>query len=402
MKNIRVFHSVALGDSHKAKNIPCQDAAIVFEDHENGFCLGAVSDGHGSKQYFRSDRGSKLLMEVVKETVSEFVKLQDKNLFDVSFTAVATLSAEAKQKTTRKVRPQDHAFRRLFSAIISKWNDAIREDWSNDKPTPENLKELQVPDSYINLYEEGREIEIAYGCTLIAFVRTNDYWFAFQLGDGKCIAFDEANPGWEPIPWDDQCSGNTTTSICESNALENFRYCYGNDRFPAALFIGSDGLDGAYGDMDEFSIPHLVALYISILRSFVKNGFDKTSEEIEDLLPKLSAQGMARDDMALAGWVDLESVKTVIPVILKKEIDKQENDLSQITDKLKHARAEVQSLENESMMLQEKIDLLQQELNEVFQTEKSVDSPSNTENEVDSSNTSAEEMKNPDSKDLQN
>jgi hypothetical protein len=330
MNNIRIYHAVALGESHKLKNIPCQDAADSSEDHEKGIFIAAVSDGHGSKQYFRSDRGSQLLVKIALETIGDFIRQQDKQLLAVPFTAVPARTTEIQQPIIRKFTPQDNAFRRLFSAIITNWNEAVYADWENDKPTTDQMKDLLVPDAYISSYQSGSEIEMAYGCTLIAFTRTPDYWFAFQLGDGKCIAFDDQANGWEPVPWDDQCIGNTTTSICESAALDNFRFCYGADKIPVALFIGSDGMDGAYGTMDEFSVPLLTGLYENVIKSFARKGFDATVAEIREMLPKLSAQGITRDDMSLAGWIDPDGVKNLMPVFLNRDIEKTEKEIAEI------------------------------------------------------------------------
>lgn len=64
----------------------------------------------------------------------------------------------------------------------------------------------------------GYKLEKIYGCTLMAYVRTNKYWFAFHLGDGKMISFDEEAQWKEPVLWDDRCFLNKTTSICDADA----------------------------------------------------------------------------------------------------------------------------------------------------------------------------------------
>lgn len=329
MNNIRVFHAKSLGESHRKKNIPCQDAADTIEDRENGIIIAAVSDGHGSKQYLRSDRGSSLLVKIVLQTIVEFIGQHSTTLLSFPFTAIATRKSEIEQPETRKLTIPDIAFRRLFSSIIANWNEAVQADWNNDTPSIEQMQDVGVPESYIRLFSSGTDIEIAYGCTLIAFARTPDYWFAIQLGDGKCIAFDEQSNPWEPVPWDEHCIGNTTTSICESAALDNFRYCYGNDKMPVALFIGSDGMDGAYGAMDEFSVPLLAGLYESVIRSFAQCGFDNTVEEVRNMLPKLSEIGVTQDDMSLAAWIDLDIAKRLLPTLLLREIDRTVSQLSE-------------------------------------------------------------------------
>lgn len=321
METIRTFHSLALGEKHKLMNIPCQDAADSFEDTERGVFIGAISDGHGGKDYFRSDIGSKLLVEISIESLKQFITTYDKSLFNVDFRQRQTRITEIKECPYAKVRAEDDALHHLFSYIIIQWNDAIKDDWFKKTPTIDEMDKLGVSQDSSQAYLQGINIEKVYGCTLISFLRTNKFWAAFQLGDGKCIAFDnDVNP-WEPVLWDEQCTGNITTSICEGNAIDNFRYSYGNERFPIALFIGSDGMDGAYGDLDEFSIPLLTKLYFQIIKRFSQKGYTETITEIHDLLPRLSAHGVAHDDMSLAGWIDMEKTRKLLPFILKKEIE---------------------------------------------------------------------------------
>lgn len=321
METIRTFHSVALGENHKLNTIPCQDDANSFEDSERGIFIGAISDGHGGKDYFRSDIGSKLLVEISIESTKQFLTTYDKRLFNVDFRQRQARNTEIKASPYAKDRAEDDALHHLFSYIITQWNDAIKDDWLKNTPTIDEMDKFGVSHESSQAYLQGKNIEKAYGCTLISFLRTYNFWFAFQLGDGKCIAFDnDVNP-WEPVLWDEQCVGNITTSICEVNAIDNFRYSYGNERFPIALFIGSDGMDGAYGDFDEFSVPLLTKLYFQILKRFAQKGYAETIKEIDDLLPRLTAQGVAHDDMSLAGWIDMENTRKLLPLILRKEIE---------------------------------------------------------------------------------
>jgi hypothetical protein len=321
MKNIRTFCSTALGESHGTTNKVCQDSSACFEDAEKELFICAVSDGHGGDMYFRSDRGSKLLVEITIKVIRQFIENADNDLFNVPFTEIPARTTEIKEKIDRKVTSQDDAFRLLFSSIISQWNDGIAIDWSEDPPSKELMQAAKVPETAIESFIEGKGIEFAYGCTLIAFCRTLEFWFAFQLGDGKCIAFDKDAKWNEPIPWDEQCNGSTTTSTCESNPIDNLRYCYGNNKFPVALFIGSDGMDGAYGSTDDLAL-----FYCEILKSFIKNGYEKTVKEIDDSLPLLSSRGISRDDMSVAGVIDLDGIRVLLPVFAKKDLERVQKE----------------------------------------------------------------------------
>lgn len=369
MKNIRAFNSTALGESHKATKKVCQDSSACFEDLEKGLFICSVSDGHGGDMYFRSDRGSKLLVKITIDAIQQFVGSSDNNLFAVPFTSITALTTEIKEKINRKVTNQDDAIRRLFSSIISQWNDGITKDWSEDIPSTEEMQNAKVPESTIKSFIEGNGIEFAYGCTLIAFARTPEYWFAFQLGDGKCIAFDNDAIWNEPIPWDEQCSGSTTTSTCENNPLENLRYCYGNTNFPVALFIGSDGMDGAYGNIEDLAL-----LYTEIVKSFGKIGFEKTVQEIKDSLPILSAKGISRDDMSLAGVIDLDELQKLPPLLKKKDFERAKKDYELAEDNYTKKKDDV--LEKDAEIKQKGVKII--DLENTINEQKEIISRANT------------------------
>lgn len=140
--------------------------------------------------------------------------------------------------------------------------------------------------------------EKTYGCTLITYVQTSSYWFAFQIGDGKLVKMSVINDKLhcdQPIPWDSRCFLNKTTSICDSNAIEEFRYCYQGDGFyPTAMFLGSDGLDDSYGDGEL-----LYNFYANLFKQIAKSGNEEACNVLKRSLPKISKIA-SKDDISVA------------------------------------------------------------------------------------------------------
>lgn len=58
----------------------CQDYAQLLIPNDDVFIL-ALSDGHGSPKYFRSDVGSKFAVETAIEALTEFVKEFEPNKY---------------------------------------------------------------------------------------------------------------------------------------------------------------------------------------------------------------------------------------------------------------------------------------------------------------------------------
>ena len=177
----------------------------------------------------------------------------------------------------------------LFGAIVVGWRKAVMEHVDHH-PLTETEQAIAVP-------QDEHEWEKTYGCTLIAALRTPTYWLAFQVGDGKCVALQSDGTPFEPIPWDDRCFLNKTTSICDTDALSRFRCCYGGkDTNPVAIFLGSDGIDDSFGEEEN-----LYNFYVQLAKGFVRDGYEATISDLERTLPVLSRRG-SQDDMSVSGF----------------------------------------------------------------------------------------------------
>jgi hypothetical protein len=107
----------------------------------------------------------------------------------------------------------------------------------------------------------------------------------------------------DPIPWNEKCFLNRTTSLCDEKALDNFRYCFSTDNFPVAIYVGTDGIDDSFGS-DE----RLFSFYRRLTEAFAQLGFDKGKKELKEYLPELTKQGSG-DDVSISGIVDMERIK---------------------------------------------------------------------------------------------
>ena len=303
-----LYHSCQ-GESHIIINKVCQDAS--YSDTTDTMSIAIVCDGHGGERYFRSDIGAKYAIEATKDCVGSFIKEVDVDIFKgKSFTQKQAIASEAKANVLTKDTLADKVLRQLFSSIIYNWREKIE---SHSQTTPLTDEEKTTVDSrYQDEFINGIGIEKTYGCTLMCYVCTSDYLFAFHIGDGKCIAFDEQGNWSEPIPWDDTCFLNKTTSLCDSAALDEFRYCYcGDGKFPLAVFLGSDGIDDSFGTTEN-----MVNFYIQILKLLANEGEDKAIEAIKESLPELSKIG-SKDDMSVAFVYDEEKLSACVKSLIE-------------------------------------------------------------------------------------
>ncbi|MBQ8530485.1 MAG: protein phosphatase 2C domain-containing protein [Parabacteroides sp.] len=282
-KELYAFHSSHLGASHKKVNQVCQDAS--GSSYKEKYAIAIVCDGHGGNNYFRSNQGSQIATEVTIKVIKEFMG---------NF-----LKPNASKSLREKMFiNKDQFMRQLAQSIIVGWQKQIAEDYRNRPFTSEEL--LLMDEKFRKKYETNPEESYikAYGTTLIASVVYPGYfWFGLQIGDGKCVAAYEDGTFNQPIPWDDACFLNVTTSLCDGNAIDKFRYCLHENHFPRAIFMGTDGVDDSFANDKD-----LYDFYQEVLQTFQEKDEKLAKQEIENFLPILSEKGSG-DDISVAGII---------------------------------------------------------------------------------------------------
>lgn len=287
--NFVAFSATEVGYNHIKVDKVCEDASGYYSD--DSVCICVIADGHGSDNYPRTDRGAKIAVDSAITCVRDFVKVA--NATDVLCDS-----------------DNDYAvLLQLAKSILMKWHEAVNSDYELDPFTEEDLKGVseKYKEKYTSEDVRVKKIEKAYGCTLIMYVVTEAYSFGMQIGDGKCVLVNREGTFSEPIPWDENCQLNVTTSICDDDAIQEFRFFVSNEK-PAAVFCGSDGIDDSYTNEEE-----LHALYRSILKIFIEHGNEVGKKEIEEYLPTLTKKGSG-DDVSIALLIDENRIGKMIDV----------------------------------------------------------------------------------------
>lgn len=278
MTDYRAFHLTVIGASHIKNGTVCQDFSLSCELPDRR--ISVVCDGHGGADYFRSDRGSRFAAEAFTEC------MKDPDVISV-------LSAAATQKQ------QSIRIEQLIKSIIARWNELVERDIKEQSFGEDELSD--VSEKARKRYETGQCLQSAYGTTLIGAVLAEDFWLGLQIGDGKCVVVSETGEFTQPIPWDEECFLNVTTSLCDENAAKEFRFCFSRT-LPAAVFIGSDGIDDCFAG-DE----RLYDFYRVTLKSFAQTDEETAVAQLKEYLPTLSEKGSG-DDMSVGILVNTDLV----------------------------------------------------------------------------------------------
>lgn len=316
------------GYQHILNHTVCQDSTQYLQDAD---CVVAtVADGHGSKQYFRSDRGSRFAAEIACNKIREFLK-------SITFPFPDS-------KTKKSVVTQ------LIHSIITEWHIAVRNDLIKSPFTPNELE--RVPEKYQKTFQffteenyrahteseisdliqkEHSHVQKAYGTTLIAVGLCKSYAIGLHIGDGKCVALYEDGTMDEPIPWDENCHLNRCTSICDKNAASEFRCHIWDNQIPVAIFLGTDGIDDTFAEM-------LHSFYRNVALDFLHDNFRKRTEMLQANLANISKSG-SHDDVSIAGILDVQKLSAIEQTL------QQITKLETLTAQKKHLQDTIQELQ---------------------------------------------------------
>jgi hypothetical protein len=275
------FARSVVGASHIKSGKPCQDSSLCVKEKDYTFI--AIADGHGGDRYFRSDIGSNFAVQAARECMTDR----------------AVINALKKPLPDKK---REQSILQLKKSIVSRWNTLVSE---HIVASPFVESELAVlPAKYADDYRAGEQIESAYGSTLIAVIWAETFLLALQIGDGNCVIFDSVGTFSHPVPADKRCFLNTTTSLCDKDAIIEFRHYFSNT-LPAAVLTGSDGIDDCFGGNAK-----LYDFYRVILSSFAEKDEETATAELADYLPRMSEKGSG-DDMSVAMIADMKLVRAL-------------------------------------------------------------------------------------------
>lgn len=301
------------GANHIKHGLHCEDFGKVFES--DSCKIFAVADGHGDSNCPRSQYGSKTACEIAVSEMEKFCSDIHENAWE------SRLLSDDKER--------ESIIRQLVSSIVAKWMIAVNNDFEASPLTDE---ERAGCERYIARYDKGERLEHIYGTTLIAGLMTEKYLLLIQQGDGRCVVFNADGSASQPIPWDEKCFANVTTSLCDEDAIQRCRYCVINldDNPIIACIGGSDGVEDSF-----FSMELMHSYYRDLLVLAGEDGVDGLNAYLKETLPEFSEQGSG-DDVTICGFVDSERISD-FAVAFKRdnEIVRKESAISEINSRLK-------------------------------------------------------------------
>lgn len=294
MEQFITFHQTIQGYSHIVRNVVCEDSSGSYTDSEKDLSIAVVADGHGEDACVRSALGSRFAVDSVIHCMKEFAQLastEDEAHNQPSI--LEQLCIPSRENRTVK---------QLSDSIFSRWSHLVHEHYSEN---PLSTEEYETGGEYVKDLSTAHRIEHLYGTTFIAGIRIGAVYLLLQQGDGRCVVFYEDGSVNMPIPWDERCYANVTTSVSDEDASSSVRHAvlHDKERLPIACFFGSDGIEDSYTSING-TYDYYRRLMIDIMKF-------QTTEEIEEhlrkTLPDISKFGSG-DDTSVAGIVDTKAI----------------------------------------------------------------------------------------------
>lgn len=306
------FHATVHGHSHKATGLECQDWSGSVALPELGAHVFAVADGHGDASCLRSEKGSKVAVEACASTLRSLAK-------EYAHTREKLLNDEGGARTLDALRTD----------IVRLWRKEVLAHYDAN---PLSVEQLEAMGQKARRFAAERP-EHLYGTTLVAGLLLPPVLVLVQQGDGFCVVVDRGGARCMPIPEDELCVGNRTTSLCDTDAAQRMRVIATDMRKdgPMACVVGTDGLDKSLSGVEGL-LDYVDGVMLEVLAAPCANTLEV---RLQDGLRTLSERGSG-DDISLAGFVDAEAVAKRAGSLYARRVRFQEDaELLRLTNKLK-------------------------------------------------------------------
>lgn len=293
MSQTTLFSNSTIGARHLLQQMTNQDSCQTAASQD--YQIFAVADGHGATECFRSEIGSRLAVDVAIKNLELFAQTIKK------YDLYSYLS---------RPKERDELIRSLISDIVAQWNQYV---YADIKAYPIKEEEYERSQTLSSIYQKGMYLTNIYGSTMIAGLVTPEYIVLFQQGDGTLVVLEEDGTIDDPMPEDDLCIRNLTTSLCDKDAAKRMRYVYMDrkEKDPIAMIAATDGVERSFGDN-----IHLSAFYAELFYELSELDEEQVGAYLANLLPQISQRG-SQDDVTMAGFFDAGRIGPIGEVLVK-------------------------------------------------------------------------------------
>lgn len=267
----KVFGECVCGASHKRVGKECQDSYRKI-DSVTGVTIIAVADGHGSESCPYSRTGAEIAVNVFCRVMIDFCSHYRDNMEPL----ITYLNREGDTKVAQLIDSEWK--RRVYKQHLNKRREVpYAKDGSRDKDA---------------VYKQ-------YGSTLLGLMVTDEYVFAFQIGDGD-ISYIDAG-GVQSVIDGDKILGTETHSLSRrsswKNAVSRVVKKDVDKGLPYLYMLSTDGMANSFVNHTEFE--RTCKDYFDMINEY---GCDEVAENLKEWLSETSAFGCGDDITAMFAY----------------------------------------------------------------------------------------------------
>ena len=257
-----VFNKTCIGYSHLKNRKPCQDFSATYKDNDR--IIVTCCDGHGGKQYVRSQVGSRLASDAI---INVFKNIKYPFLFE---------------------EENEHFIETIKLSILCEYNKLVEREIAR-RP----IRRYEVMD----LDEE--EIDTlrlnpakAYGTTLSGAMIYKNRLVVVSIGDTEALGvrkgelirlFDNS----------DDPAGNVTYSMCQEDAFKYLRVAVMPAKNLDGVILCTDGMSSPYQSYENFKNSFVKPTVRKVLMT-------KSLNEIDRGVDTVALELGVGDDVSLA------------------------------------------------------------------------------------------------------
>jgi len=269
----RVLGETVRGASHVRAGLPNQDAIAwrAARGHDLPLML-VVSDGHGSAKSFRSDRGSRMAVEVTVGLLTELV---------------SGLPGQGRLSIVKRAAEEP-----LPKELVRRWQVAVDADLEADPFSDGELATLRDRRGERGCAAVARNPRLAYGATVLGVLVTADYLLFLQLGDGDLLTVAADGEVTRPLVRDERLIANETTSLCMDDAWREvrMRFLTKHVSYPALIVAATDGYANSF--VNDAAFRQVGSDLLGLLR---EEGIETVKASLPGWLEEASASGSGDD-----------------------------------------------------------------------------------------------------------
>src|SRR5579863_2170676 len=268
------------GASHERSGLPNQDAIHWSQPSDSFPLVLAISDGHGSAKYFRSDKGAKLAVNAAIATMPQF---QEKlaNIYTSLTMELSHLMEELKEHLTK--------------SIVHTWRDEVASHLRDEPFTAQEWERLENKEGPSARQGIEDNPVLAYGATLLTVMITETSITYLQLGDGDILTVSEQGETSRVFQKHERHFANETTSLCSNNAWRDFQFHVQkiSPALPALILLSTDGYADSFSREEEF-----LKVGDDLFDMIRTDGLEKVASNLQGWLSEATQSGSG-DDITL-------------------------------------------------------------------------------------------------------